>query len=85
MNISPLNIFPNMLLDKRYHQNHQAVLAAMSINRLSALEESSLSIGMVNIWLPGDNMEMRGAQLAFSALINSAILLLTLFECEIRC
>ena len=35
MNISPSNIFPNMLLDERFHQNHQAVLGAMSINGLS--------------------------------------------------
>ena len=34
MDISPSNIFPNMLLDKRFHPNHQAVLAAMSINGL---------------------------------------------------
>ena len=34
MNISPSNIFQNMLLDKRFHQNHQAVLAAMSIDGL---------------------------------------------------
>ena len=36
MNISTSNIFPNMLLDKRFHQNYQAVLAALSINGLRA-------------------------------------------------
>ena len=35
MNISPSNIFPNMLLDKRFHQNYQAVLAALGINGLA--------------------------------------------------
>ena len=39
MNISPSNISPNMGLDKRFHQNHQAVLAAMSINGLNILSE----------------------------------------------
>ena len=34
MNISPLNISWNMLLAKRFHQNHHAVLAAVSINGL---------------------------------------------------
>ena len=37
MNISPSNIFPNRLLNKGFHQNHQAVLAAMSINGLSII------------------------------------------------
>ena len=35
MNISISNIFPNMLLDNRFHQNYQAVLAALSINGLN--------------------------------------------------
>ena len=34
MNISTSNIFLNMLLDKRFHQNYQAVLAALSTNGL---------------------------------------------------
>ena len=37
MNISTSNISPNMLLDKRFHQNYQAVLAALSINGLKVL------------------------------------------------
>ena len=32
MNISPSNIFPNTLPDKRFLQNHEAVSAALSIN-----------------------------------------------------
>ena len=36
-NISPSNIFPNWLLGKRFHQNHQAVLAAVSINGLKCV------------------------------------------------
>ena len=35
INIPPLNISPNVLLLKRFHQNSQAVLAAMSINGLT--------------------------------------------------
>ena len=34
MNISPSNISWNMLLAKLFHQNYQAVLAAVSINGL---------------------------------------------------
>ena len=34
MNISPSNISWNMLLAKRFHQNDQAVSAAVSINGL---------------------------------------------------
>ena len=34
MNISPSNISWNMLLAKRFHQNHPAVLAAVSIDGL---------------------------------------------------
>ena len=37
MNISPSNISLNMLLAKRFHQIHQAVLAAVSINGLRSL------------------------------------------------
>ena len=34
-NISSSNIFQNMLLSERYHQNSQAVLAVVSFNGLS--------------------------------------------------
>ena len=34
MNVSPSNIFLNMLLVAVFHQNHQAVSATVSINRL---------------------------------------------------
>ena len=43
MNISPSNISWNMLLAKRFHQNHQAILAAVSINGLKRFSLSSLS------------------------------------------
>ena len=36
-NISPSNIFQNMLLSERYHKNSQAVLAVVSINGLRQL------------------------------------------------
>ena len=45
MNISPSNIFPNRLLGKRFHQHHQAVLAAVSINGLTYIFWLKLRIG----------------------------------------
>ena len=40
INISPSNILPIMLYAARYHQNCQAVLAAVSINGLRELDSS---------------------------------------------
>ena len=54
MNISPSNLSPNMLLNEGFHQNHQAVLAALSINGLTVAWQLKATTRRVS--LPGSTI-----------------------------